>query len=459
MNPDPKMKKQYLYYSIALCSILFQSCQDEADIIGENTAQPNELDVQLEEALLNASGGVGKEHYLFPTDLAGIPQDPRNPLTAAKVALGKLLYHETGMATNPKLEEGRFSYSCASCHHAQGGFQACLPQGISEGGRGFGLHGEGRFPNPNYSVTQLDIQPIRTPSALNIAYQTNILWNGQFGGTHLNEGTEASWAAGSPKVWNHLGYEGTETQAIAGIIVHRLGMTESLFQGTEYKDLYHAAFGNLDADTLMSNVYTGLAIAAYERTLLATEAPFQKWLSGNVSALSNKEKEGAILFFGKAECFNCHNGPALNSMDFYALGMSKLDGTGVYLSDPDHEAANLGRGGFTNVEEDNYKFKVPQLYNLIQSKFYGHGGNFHSVEDVVRYKNKAVSENAQVPASQLAAGFHPLNLSNSEIDVITAFIEYGLYDRNLTRYVPASIPSGFCFPNNDSKAAHELGCQ
>ncbi len=380
-------------------------------------------------------------------------------MTAAKVALGQLLFHETGMAVDPKLEEGRFTYSCASCHHAQGGFQACLPQGISEGGRGFGLHGEGRFPNTNYTVADLDIQPIRTPSALNIAYQTNILWNGQFGATHLNVGTEANWTPGTPKVWNNLGFEGTETQAIAGMTVHRLNMPESLFLETEYKDLYRAAFGDLDDDTLRSKVYSGLAIAAYERTILANEAPFQKWLGGNVTALSNKEKEGAILFFGKAECYTCHNGPALNSMEFYALGMNKLDGSGVYLSDPSDEAANLGRGGFTNAAEDRYKFKVPQLYNLIQSKFYGHGGNFHSVEEVVRYKNKAVPENAQVPTSQLAAGFHPLALSNAEIDAITAFIEYGLYDRNLARYVPASIPSGFCFPNNDPKSAHELGCQ
>ena len=441
-----------------LISLSFFGCQGEKDII-ENPMEPDQLDVQLQEALLHASNGVGAEFYKLPTSLSDIPQDPNNPLTAAKVALGKALYHETGLATKPKKEEGRFTYSCASCHHAPGGFQACLPQGIAEGGVGFGLNGEGRYPNPNYSVAQLDVQPIRTPSVMNIAYQPNILWNGQFGATHLNEGTEAGWDENSPKVWNHLGFEGTETQAIAGLIVHRLEMTQTLFQLHGYDELFYEAFGEIGDDTLMSNVYAGLAIAAYERTVLSTEAPFQKYLNGDVNALSSKEKEGAILFFGKAECYSCHNGPALSSMEFHALGMEDLDGPGVYLTNFQDQTINLGRGGFTNVGEDMYKFKVPQLYNLIQSRFYGHGGNFHSVEEVVKYKNKAIPQNPEVPVTRLAEEFHPLNLTNEEVEAITAFIEYGLYDRNLDRYVPSSIPSGLCFPNNDYRSAQEFGCQ
>ncbi|MCF8275885.1 MAG: cytochrome-c peroxidase [Flavobacteriales bacterium] len=452
------MRSTGLFFAIICFVGVLSGCQEES-VIPDGNNQPDALDVALEEALLNASNGVGSSFYKLPSTLSDIPQDPKNPLTAAKVELGKLLYHETGMGVHPKKEEGRFTYSCSSCHHADGGFQACLPQGISEGGIGFGLHGEGRYPNSNYPIAELDVQPIRTPSALNIAYQTNVLWNGQFGGTHLNEGTESQWHEGSPKIWNHLGFEGTETQAIAGIKVHRMDMTPSLFQNSNYKQLYYAAFGEIGDDTLMSNVYTGLAIAAYERTLLPTEAPFQKWLNGNSNALSSKEKEGAILFFGKAECASCHNGPALSSMDFYALGMDDLNGSGTYFTNFVDETINFGRGGFTGNAADYYKFKVPQLYNLVQSKFYGHGASFHSVQEVVAYKNKAVQENHEVPMGQLASEFHPLNLSTKEIEAISAFIEYGLYDRNLKRYQPTSIPSGFCFPNNDYRSAQEMGCQ
>ncbi len=452
------MKNYRLVLILAVVFTLQEGCTPD-DIKPIDTVEPSALDIALEEALMHASNGIGADYYKLPTSLSDIPQDPNNPLTTAKVELGRMLYHETGLATKPKKEEGRFTYSCASCHHAAAGFQACVPQGISEGGLGFGLRGEARYPNPNYPIAQLDVQPLRSPSVLNIAYQPNVLWNGQFGATHGNVGTENSWDVNSPKEWNHLGYEGTETQAIAGIEVHRLDMTESLFLLSGYRDLYVAAFGDVGDDTLMSNVYTGLAIAAYERTLLATEAPFQNYLNGNKAAMSAKEKEGAIIFFSKGECYNCHNGPALANMEYHALGMNKLDGNGVYLTNFINQTANLGRGGFTLNPEDEYKFKVPQLYNLINSKFYGHGATFHSVEEVIKYKNKAVAENSDVPMEQLAEGFHPLNLTAAEIDALTAFIEYGLYDRNLDRYVPNSIPSGFCFPNNDYRSGVELGCQ
>lgn len=432
------------------------------DIIDDVQPEANELDVALEEALIAASNGEGLNYYKFPTQLGDIPQDPNNPLTAAKVELGRVLYHETGMGVNPKVEEGRFTYSCASCHHAQGGFQACLPQGVGDGGLGFGLYGEGRYPNPDYPIAELDVQPIRTPSVLNIAYQPNTLWNGQFGATHKNAGTESQWHVDSPKEWNNLGFEGTETQAIAGLEVHRLDMTTSLFNGSDYKDLYYAAFGNIGDDTLISNVYTGLAIAAYERTILANEAPFQKWLNGDANALSEKEKRGAIVFFTNGECYQCHNGPALSSMEFYALGMENIDeaGGGVYLTNfAPIDNVGLGRGNFTENPTDNYKFKVPQLYNLIQSRFYGHGSTFRSIEAILHYKNEAQPENPDVPQSHLAEEFHPLNLTSQEIEDLAAFIEYGLYDRNLDRFVPESLPSGFCFPNNDHRSAQQFGCE
>lgn len=438
-------------------SISIYGCKEDS-IFTDDFQEPDALDVALEDALISASNGVGKEYYRLATSIDEIPADPNNPLTTAKVELGRMLFFETGLATHPKKESGRFTYSCASCHPAEAGFQSGIPQGISDGGMGFGLNGEGRFANPQYPIGELDVLPIRTPSILNIAYQTNVLWNGKLGGTYENEGTEGSWHPNSPEWWNHLRLEGIETQAIAGQTVHRMDMTGSLFQLNGYGALLREVFGDLSEDTLMGHYYTGLAMAAYERTVLATEAPFQKWIRGEKSALSSQEKKGAILFFTKGECYKCHNGPALANMEFYALGMNDLSGAGTFFTNFPDEVINFGRGGFTNNAEDMYKFKVPQLYNLIQSRFYGHGASFHSVEEVIEYKNKAIAENHEVPASQLAEEFHPLELTKSEISAISAFIEYGLYDRNLQRYVPDHVLSGYCFPNNDHRSAEERGC-
>ena len=319
------------------------------------------------------------------------------------------------------------------------------------------MRGEGRVQNPDYSVPVMDLQPIRSPSVINIAYQEAVLWNGQFGATGVNAGTEDSWYPGSPQETNHLGFEGTETQAIKGLNVHRMAMDATMFAEYGYGEQLINVFGDL-GDTLMSNVYAGLAIAAYERTILATEAPFQKWLAGDNQAMTEKQKEGAILFFGKANCSSCHNGPSLANMEFHALGMNDLAGQGVHSSGISNPIVKLGRGSFTNRPEDMYKFKVPQLYNLKDSRFYGHGASFQTVLDVVKYKNEAVKEKGDCPDEQLADEFVPLGLTDDEMWAITVFINDALYDPDLMRYVPESLPSGYCFPNNDGYSANDLGC-
>lgn len=426
----------------------------------ENT-DPSTLDKSLETALMNISNGQGKSFFALPNsdELAKIPQDPKNPLTVAKVKLGQLLFHETALALDAEQNIGMRTYSCASCHNAGAGFQAAVKQGIGEGGTGFGTHGEARTKDPNYADENLDVQPLRTPSAMNGAYQKVTLWNGQFGATGPNIGTEANWTAYTPKEVNNLGYEGLETQAIAGLTVHRLKIdTQTLF-AMGYKKLFDEAFPDVPEATRYTRETAGLAIAAFERTILANEAPFQKWLDGDLTAMSDAQKNGAILFFGKAQCGTCHTGPALNAMEFYALGMNDLSGTGVFgVTQTELDNAGKGRGGFTGNTQDMYKFKVPQLYNLSNSPFYGHGGNFTTIKSVIAYKNQALAQNAQVPASQLAAGFQPLHLDDTEIDLLVDFLKNALNDPNLKRYEPAQLPSGYCFPNADTKSKADMGC-
>lgn len=447
----PNMKR--LLPLIALAIVMsWQSCRNDDDVVVE-------LDTDLRVALEKASPNGSIDFFVLPEsdDLSAIPQDPDNPLTPVKVELGKLLFHETALAIHPKLAGGAGTYSCASCHHARAGFQAGRIQGIGEGGTGFGILGEGREPHALYPFDSLDVQPIRTPSALNSAYQEVQLWNGQFGAKGMNAGTESSWTAGTPKEVNHLGYAGVETQAIAGMNVHRLGM-DSILSIEAYRAYFDEAFPEFTDEQRYTNECAGLAIAAYERTLLANKSPFQQWLGGNHAAMNDDEKRGAILFFGKAGCVDCHTGPALNSMEFHGLGMADFEGTGIYGMSPD-DATKKGRGGFTNEAADMFKFKVPQLYSLSYSPFYGHGATFTTVRDVIVYKNAGIPENADVPLTQISEEFIPLGLSDEEIDMLTAFIENALDDKDLLRYEPVELPSGSCFPNNDEQSRIDLGCE
>ena len=419
-----------------------------------------ELNNRLEKLLNKHSEKNGIAFFALPAsdDYSAIPQDPKNPITKEKVELGKLLFHETALTVRPKYNGNVVQASCASCHNANAGFQAGVAQGIGTGGSGFGLRGEGRDKDPNCTVEDMDIQQIRSPSAMNVAWQKNILWNGQFGATGLNEGSESAWTPGTPKEKNNLGFEGLETQAIAGQDVHRMDIANSIVPSHPmYQSMFATAYPEIPENERINDVNAGLAIAVYERTLLANQAPFQRWLKGERNAMNNRELRGAIVFFDKGNCVSCHTGPALNSMEFYGLGMNNLEGSGTYGIDPakpDHR----GRGGFTKKEEDMFLFKVPQLYNLIDSRFYGHGASFHSVREVVEYKNNAIAQNSSVPSSQLASEFKPLGLTSTEIDDLVAFIESALRDPNLERYVPASLPSGFCFPNNDPQSRIDLGC-
>ncbi|MGJ8739060.1 cytochrome-c peroxidase, partial [Zobellia laminariae] len=223
-----------------------------------------------------------------------------------------------------------------------------------------------------------------------------------------------------------------------------------------YKALFDEAYPNIPIEERYTKLYGALAIAAYERTVVASEAPFQKWLQGEDGALTETEKQGAILFFGKGKCYMCHSGPALSGMEFHALGMNDLGSSEVHGSID--EATKKGRGGFTKNPEDDYAFKTPTLYNLKDVHFLGHGGSFTSVKEIIIYKNNAIIENNEVVLSNISSQFKPLGLTDIEINQLTVFVENALYDDNLERYVPESLPTGQCFPNADAQAKEDTGC-
>ncbi len=436
-------------------ALLLFSCKNDDEYI----ALQSELDIELKTALITISKEQGLSYFVLPNsnDYSKIPQDPKNPITKAKVDLGKLLLHETALGTNPKIKEMKGTYSCASCHQASAGFSSGLRQGIGECGVGFGSNGNGRVINPNVPVDSVDIQPLRSPTILNVAYQDVMLWNGQFGGTGTNAGTEANWTNIQE---NFLGFEGIEIQAIKGQGVHRLLIDNDFVNAHGYKAMFDTAFAEVEESNRYTTLNAALAMAAYERTLLTNKSPWQEWLKGQNEAMTDSEKEGALVFFGQGKCYECHTGPALNDKNFYSFGMGDFDNSNkaVVLDETGFENVRKGRGGFTKNPDDDYKFKTPTLYNLIDNGFYGHGGTFTSVKDVIVYKNQGVPQSTEVPAEHLAPQFGNINLTQKQINDLTLFIENALRDPQLERYVPNTVNSGLCFPNNDEASITDLGC-
>ena len=418
-----------------------------------------ELDNQLENSIQGKSPNGTLDFYVLPNenDLHLIPQDPKNPLTPQKVELGKLMFHDTGLGQDPMKEAGRGTYSCASCHVSEAGFRPGNFQGIADGGVNFGIGGEDRVKNTLYSDDELDVQSARPLSMVNVAYVSNTFWNGQFGGGNVNEGTEDVWDLRDDTELNHLGFEGIETQNMDGLIAHRITINKELLDEYGYTFLFDQVFADVPVEERYTIATASLAFSAYIRTILANRAPFQDWLKGDREALGYEEKKGAILFFEKAQCIQCHYNQNLGSSEFHALGVTDMDQIPSYNTSPD-DRRNLGRGGFTLQPEDNYRFKVPGIYNLQGANFYFHGASKTSIRDLVEYKNAAQSENSRVPQDLISSKFKPIGLTEEEKNHLIAFLENGLQDPDLKRYVPTSVLSGNCFPNADEASQLDLGC-
>ena len=441
---------------VSVLSLTFFSCK--YDPLYELPVMDEELATLIKYA--SPTGDLG--HFTIPEsdNLSAIPQDAKNPLNFAKIALGQFLFHETGLGTVPFKGELAGTYSCATCHIAELGFKPGREQGVADGAIGFGNMGDGRQLHSDYQGDDVDAQAARPISLVNVAFVTNSMWNGMFGGGFNNVGTEDRWNI-VPALSENANFEfGIEPQNIDGLVTHRMLITEELVDSLGYRQLFDQAFSEVPASERYNNFITAMALSAYLRSILTNRAPFQLWLKGNVDAMTEQQKRGAMLFFGQAGCVRCHEEANLGGNRFEALGVKDLfmnTNIEMFRSTP-QDMRNFGRGGFTGRDEDMFRYKVPGIYNQKNSPFYFHGASARTLDEVLEYKNKGISENPNVPVTQLSEFFHPLNLNADQIADLKAFVEDGLYDPDIIRYRPDAIRSGNCFPNNDPLSNEQTGC-
>ncbi|MFN7119756.1 MAG: cytochrome-c peroxidase [Saprospiraceae bacterium] len=450
------MKRALIIFAAFAATVYMLACQHEP-------VETN-LDRALQDALDRKSSTGAYEYFIMPesNDYAALPnQDPKNPVTEDKVKLGQMLFFETGLGLENKYPASKVAYYCASCHITARAFTAGRFQGIADGAVGFGVGGEGRIKNQIYKGEEVDAQGARPLPVINTTYVTNALWAGTFGSFDVNQGTDAVWHQDTLVEINFKGLKGLEANNARALVVHRQVVNKGVTDSLGYTAMFDKAFPEIPVDKRYTRETAAFAIAAYFRTILTNRAPFQRWLKGEKDAMTEQQKEGALVFFGKAGCANCHNSPSLNTLphQFFALGVKNhyQSGYNVFRTDA-NDLRNFGRGGFTKKAEDMHKFKVPQLYNMKDIGFYFHGASKRSLREVVEYFNAGVPENPEVPASQISPLFHPLNLTAKEIDDLVEFLEDGLYDPDLQRYAPTKVLSGNCFPNNDPVSRTDMGC-
>ncbi len=306
-----------------------------------------------------AALGADEQRPAAPPGLPPVVEPASNRTDEAKVALGKKLFAEGRLSSNGKV-------SCAHCHLAEFAFSDGLP-------RPSGVLGE----------------PVRrnAPTILNVGFLPKLFWDGRV--------------------------DSLEEQARLPILApDEMGMTEesavAAIEGIpEYPPLFERAFG----DRTVTLQRIARAIAAFERTLVAGDSPFDRWWGGDREAIDESAQRGYALFIDKAGCSQCHS--IRQSYAIFTDGGFHVTGAGdgAGLTDP-------GRYEVTKRPEDMHAFRTPPLRNVALTAPYMHDGSLRTLEEVVDFYAKGGGEIAG--KSKL---MRPVLLSDRERADLVAFMK------------------------------------
>lgn len=322
----------------------------------------------------------------FPA-LAALPEVPvpaDNPITPAKVELGRMLFFDKRLSGDTEI-------ACSSCHDPAKGW------------------GDERDLSTGYPGTR---HWRNSQTAVNSAYIQKLFWGGE-----------------SPSL---------EVQANSAITGNLAGngdpamIEERLAQIPEYVQLFKEAFG-VDRPNYP---YVLRAIATFERAeVISQDSPFDRYMRGDPSAMSDAARRGMELFQGKARCIFCHNGPLLTDEGFHNLGVptnpffeedvfaqTALRYQHYIRGVPEDlyrkAAIDLGLYYTTKRQEDKGKFRTPPLRYLIYSFPYMHNGVFLVLEEVIDFYDEGGGDDPN--KSPL---MKPLGLTDEEKQDLLEFLE------------------------------------
>lgn len=345
-----------------------------ADLRAGDKAKKN-LDDQLR-ALLS-------QHDVHPID--NPPQDIN------RVLLGRALFFD-------RILSGNKDTSCATCHHPLLVMGDELSLGVGTGTPTVGAIG----PKRKKGVGR-EFIPRNAPEIFN---RGSILWRSQFwdsrvekdelglmtpAGLNLPDGlttvleAQAMFPVTSrDEMRGSLAdvADGNEIAAFADTDLPAIwdALMNRLLSIPEYQDMFADAFPNVDNDDLGFQ-HAAIAIAAWEASALGfVDSPFDEYLLGNNGALSLKAKQGAMLFYGKAGCANCHDGTLLTDQEHYNLAIPHM-GPG---KDP-LTGLDFGRYGVTGNLDEIFRFRAPPLRNVTETGPWMHNGAYSNLQDAVEH--------------------------------------------------------------------------
>jgi len=313
-----------------------------------------------------------------------IPSD--NPQTPAKVELGKMLFFD------PRLG-GDASTACSSCHEPSQGW--AFSDDLSRG----------------YPGT---VHWRNSQTVVNAAYLGKLFW----------AGAAKSLEAQAPSA---------ARGAVAGNGENDM-MEARLAFIPEYRKRFREVFGSVWPH--INDAWR--AIAAFERTLIQNDTPFDRYMRGDKTALSEQQKRGLALFEGKANCIACHNGPLLSDQKYYNLGVPSAqrweeDGLSQITFRFEQYAKGVTEEMYRSVKDDaglyyrtkeqsdKGKFRTPPLRYTLYTAPYMHNGAFWDLQEVVEFYNAGGGENEF--AANKTDLIKPLGLNDDEVADLVAFLE------------------------------------
>ncbi len=366
----------------------------------------------------NAGGGVIDNNVL---DDRGLPLNVVSPadnaLTAAKVELGRLLFWDPVLS-------GERDVSCATCHHPDFGYAdgRALPIGVG----GIGL-GPARRDGVNDDI---GLVQRNSPTIVNTAFngideqgnvnpnQAPMFWDNRANG--LEE--QALLPLHSFEEMRGHAFDEDETLEV---IVARINAIAA------YRNQFQQIFGGNNA---VNSINIGQAIAAFERSIVANNSPFDRYARGDENALNPQQIQG-LNRFDAVGCTDCHSGSMFSDYDLHTLGV------------PDNPLL-----GFSDVGANNrYEFRTPSLRNLNTTGPYFHNGVAGDLTDVLNFYRRIqgnggggpgnLNINPNVPRNQIDQDARNLRLNNNDVQAIAAFLQ-ALNDESFDQQIPASVPSG-----------------
>jgi cytochrome c peroxidase len=362
-----------------------------------------------------------------PLPLAALPLHADAPAdntsTPQKVALGRLLFWDPILS-------GAQDVACATCHHPDHGYSDSRDLPVGTGGKGLGAA-------RTFQAGPTQLAKRNSPTIVNIGFS--------------GIGTAPEYdPTTAPMFWD-MRVRGLEAQALepietleemrgGGLAADQAvaAAVARVAQVSEYRDVFQRVFGGSQPVTAIN---LARAIAAFERSLVAPDTPFDRYMRGDHGAMTPAQVRGMVAFDNHG-CTNCHKGPMLSDYTVHVLSVPDND----KLPGPDTGANNT------------YAFRTPSLRNLAYTGPYMHSGIFTSLETVLSHYQHVGGGGQgmhQIRRNTTINGFRILGFPvgpddldpllkqvdvRSQRDEIIEFLQ--ALNGDFDRAVPSRVPSG-----------------